>query len=83
MGKKKGGKRMKKKDLENALTKLFRDNPESTFSYKYIFKTYCRKNIQYMFIIINSIWVYITYIIFIYFNTRIRLIHTLQIIFYI
>ena len=32
MGKKKGGKRMKKKDLENALTKLFRDNPESTFS---------------------------------------------------
>ena len=39
MGKKKGGKRMKKKDLENALTKLFRDNPESTFSYKYIFKT--------------------------------------------
>ena len=39
MGKKKGGKRMKKKDLENALTKLFRDNPESTISYKYIFKT--------------------------------------------
>ena len=38
MGKKKGGKRMTKKQLCEALQEFFMNSPEKTFSFKYIFK---------------------------------------------
>ena len=38
MGKKKGGKRMTKKQVGNALMGLFQSNPQETFSFKQIFK---------------------------------------------
>ena len=39
MGKKKGGKRMTKKDMAKALASFFQSNAESTFSFKQIFKS--------------------------------------------
>ena len=37
MGKKKGGKKITKKQLEDALTGFFRSNPNEVFSFKQIF----------------------------------------------
>ena len=39
MGKKKGGKRMSKKQVAEALQTLFGENPNETYNFKYIFKT--------------------------------------------
>lgn len=38
MGKKKGGKRMSKKQMTEALQTLFGENPNETYNFKYIFK---------------------------------------------
>ena len=39
MGKKKGGKKMNKKQVGEALQRFFQENPNDTFSFKYIFKS--------------------------------------------
>ena len=39
MGKKKGGKKMNKKQVGEALQRFFQENPNVTFSFKYIFKS--------------------------------------------
>ena len=38
MGKKKGGKRMNKKQVSEALQRFFQESPDATFSFKQIFK---------------------------------------------
>ena len=39
MGKKKGGKRMNKKQVSEALQRFFQESPDTTFSFKQIFKS--------------------------------------------